>query len=201
MRNSSKVSLIALLTALAVVLNLTIRIPAFYDVYLIYEVWEVPIVLALLLIGVWGAVTVAALNTVYLFTNPGPVLLGPVYNFIAVISMILGLLTAQKLMGSRRGGTVALVGLATAFGAVSRAGVMTLVNAAVVTQPPPIGYAIPGSLLAETLLFTGIFNLTVTLYTIPLAYSVRGALLSRYRVAIPGSQEQISGKAAKQHKP
>jgi riboflavin transporter FmnP len=192
-RNSSKVSLVALLTALAIVLNLVVRIPAFYDVYLIYEVWEVPIVLALLLIGPWGGVTVAALNTVYLFTNPGPVLLGPIYNFIAVLSMILGVVAAQKMTGSRKWSAVAIVTIATAFGAVLRTLVMTVVNAVVVTLPPPVGYAIPSSLLPETLLLTGVFNLTVTLYTIPLAYSARSILASRYRLMLPGSHPATSG--------
>lgn len=185
-----------MLTALAIVLNLVVRVPAFYDVYLVYEVWEVPIVLALLLIGFWGGVVVAILNTVYLFTNPGPVLLGPVYNFAAVISMILGLVAAQKILGSRKWSSVTLVGLATALGALSRMGVMTLVNAAVVTQPPPIGYAIPASLLTETLLFTGIFNLTVTLYTVPLAYSARKVLASRYKFMIPGAPLRTPGESA-----
>ncbi len=196
MQNSSRVSLVALLTALAIVLNLVVRIPAFYDVYLIYEVWEVPIVLALLLIGVWGGVAVAALNTVYLFTQPGPVLLGPLYNFVAVMSMILGLVVAQKITGSRKWRSLTLVGLATALGALSRTAVMTVVNAAVVTLPPPIGYAIPVSLLAETLILTGIFNLTVTLYTVPLAYSARRILASRYRFVIPDAPVRGQGASA-----
>lgn len=188
--------MVALLTALAIVLNLTVRIPAFYDVYLIYEVWEIPIVLALLLIGVWGGVAVASLNTLYLFTNPGPVFLGPVYNFVAVISMILGLVAAQKITESRKWRSVTLVALATALGALSRTVVMTLVNAAVVTQPPPIGYAIPTSLLAETLIFTGIFNLTVTLYTVPLAYSAKRVLASRYSFNLPGAPVRAAGDSA-----
>lgn len=184
--DSRRISLIALLTAIAILLNQIVRIPAPFDQYLLYEFWEIPILLGFLLLGFWSGTTIAFLNTLYLFLLPQPVLLGPVYNLLAVISMVVGVLAAMRVARSRGWGSSGLWISATALGSLSRTLVMTLVNAAVVTQPPPIGYSIPSDVLLETLLFTGVFNLTVTLYTVPLAFSALRAVRSRYRFPQPG---------------
>ena len=85
--NSRRLSLEALLTALAVVLNLAISFPAPYLTFLTYEVWEVPIVLALLILGLRSGVTVAALNSIVLELVKAGLPAGPIYNFAAIVAI------------------------------------------------------------------------------------------------------------------
>src|SRR5437879_13419362 len=109
--NSRRLSLEALLTALAVILNLTISFPAPYAAFLTYEIWEVPIVLALLILGVRSGVTVAVLNSVVLeLVKPGALPTGPIYNFAAIVAMFVGILAAQRVAKRGRGGVAPLVG-------------------------------------------------------------------------------------------
>ena len=68
----------ALFTALAIILNLVVSVPAPFADFLFYEVWEVPIVVALLILGFWGAGTVALLNALILeAVKPGALPTGP----------------------------------------------------------------------------------------------------------------------------
>ena len=141
--------------------------------------------------GLRTGVTVAVLNSLILELNPGPLPTGPVYNLFAVISMLLGVILGYKLSSRLRFGTVALVTSATGFGILSRVIVMTLVNAAVLPLPYPFGFSIPYSGLSSFLYPIAIFNSTVTLYTVPLAYSVFRGVLSRYHAF--SSERETSG--------
>ena len=174
-----RISLIALFTALAIVLNLVIAIPAPYEPFLFYEVWEVPILLAVIVMGFRDGTVVALLNTLMLEAyKPGPLPTGPVYNLIAQLSMFVGVV----LVGRRGGGLGrgALVAAATGLGAVLRTGVMTVVNGLVLPQPFPVGFSIPNAAVPGLLVLIGIFNFTTALYTVPLAYAGAVALESRY---------------------
>lgn len=182
MRRSRWLSLVALFTALAVVLN-GLTVPAPFATFLLYGIWEIPVLLALLLLGFWGGAAVAALNGLALeFVNPGGLPTGPLYNFIAEVSMFAGVMAVQALAKRRGWGRVPLVAGATAGGALTRTGTMTLVNYMVLAQPYPIGFgsfgvtqaAVPGLLV-----LIGAFNVTVALYTIPAAFSVLSAVMSR----------------------
>jgi len=181
MNSSQRISLIAMFTALALVLNFAAAVPAPYAGYLSYEVWEVPILIAVILMGFWSGATVAVLNTLLLEAHPGPLPTGPVYNLIAEISMILGVLAAQRLGRSANWRPVFTWVTATIAGAALRTLVMTGVNAAVLSQPYPLGFSLPPSTVPATLVLIGFFNFTLTLYTVPLAYSVARAIVSRYR--------------------
>jgi len=98
---SRRLSLIALFTALAIVLNLVVAIPAPYEAFLFYEVWEVPILLAVLILGFWDGTTVAVLNTLLLEAyRPGALPVAPLYNLAAQLSMFAGVLQWT----GRRGG-------------------------------------------------------------------------------------------------
>ena len=185
LRRSRWLSLVALFAALAVVLN-GISVPAPYAGFLLYGVWEVPVLLALLVLGFWGGAAVAALNALVLeFVNPGGLPTGPLYNFIAELSMFVGVLAVQAV--ARRGEgewkVLPVMLAATATGAATRTAVMTLVNWLVLSQPYPIGFGSFGvtqSSVPGLLVLIGIFNVTVALYTIPAAYTVRRAIASRY---------------------
>jgi len=183
---SRRLSLVALFTALAVVLNLTVAIPAPYEPFLFYEVWEIPILLAVLILGFWDGATVAVLNTALLEAyRPGALPVAPLYNLAAQLSMFAGVLLVDR--QARRGGWGAgrVVPAATASGALVRTGAMTVVNAIILPLPYPVGFgsglfpitpaAVPGLLVP-----IGVFNFTIALYTVPLAYTLAKAVEVRY---------------------
>ncbi len=183
MLRSRWISLAALLTALAVVLN-GFTVPAPYATFLLYGVWEIPVVLALLFLGLGGGVLVAALNGLALeFINPGGLPTGPLYNVVAEVSMFLGILAANRLVASR--GRVVQVTSATALGIVARTGTMTVVNWLVLAQPYPIGFGsfgITQAAVPALLPLIAIFNATVALYVVPAAYGIHSAVASRSRI-------------------
>lgn len=180
MNRSRRISLIAMFTALAIILNFAISIPAPYAPYLSYEVWEVPILVAVILMGFWSGTAVAALNAMILELHPGPLPTGPFYNLIAEVAMILGVLAALRVSRGKLK-PVLVWAFATALGASLRTLVMTFVNAAVLPQPPPIGFGYSSAAVPAALVVIGAFNFTITLFTVPLSYSVARAILLRYR--------------------
>jgi riboflavin transporter FmnP len=193
MSRSRSIALVALFTSIAVVLNLIIAIPAPYAGFLFYEVWEIPVVLALLLLGFWGGASVAALNSVVLeAVRPGGLPTGPVYNFIAELAMFLGVMLALSL-GKKYG----LKGVTTPFAAtatsiVSRTSIMTVVNAIILPLPYPIGFGSFGVTPSDVpglLILIAIFNSTITLYTVPIAFSLREAIGKRFGQLLPNIGE------------
>jgi riboflavin transporter FmnP len=86
--------------ALTVALNPAISgigIPAPYAPYLIYGLWEIPIVAAFLLISATSGVAISLVNATVLFALfPGSLPAGPFYNLIAIFSMLLGLYLARR---------------------------------------------------------------------------------------------------------
>jgi len=181
MRRTSRISLVALFTALAVVLN-GLTVPAPYAGFLLYGIWEVPVLLGLLMLGSWGGLTVAALNGVALeFINPGGLPTGPLYNFVAEVSMFGGVLVAARITRGR--GALAGVVAATALGAAVRTAVMSVVNWMVLAQPYPIGFGTFGVTQAQVpwlLVLIGVFNATVALYVVPAAYGIRNVIPPRF---------------------
>lgn len=190
--NTRRISSIALFTALAAILNLIHGVPAPYAGFLIYDVWEIPIVIALLLLGTGSGVTVAILNTVILELRPGPLPTGPIYNLLAIISMFLGINLATKL-GNRLKSQVAIILSLTLLGAISRTAIMTIVNAVALPLSYPIGFNIPYSALPGLLALIGIFNFTISLYTIPIAYFVKRAIMYRYQYFSEFSAQKTKG--------
>ncbi len=169
----------ALFTAMAVVLN-GLTVPAPYAGFLLYGIWEIPVLLSLLLLGARGGLTVAALNGLALeFVNPGGLPTGPLYNLFAEISMFAGVLLAGRLAAGK--GAPVLVATATVLAASVRTAVMTVVNWLVLPQPYPIGFGIPQEALPGFLVLIGVFNATVVFYVVPASYGIRNAVVSRSR--------------------
>jgi riboflavin transporter FmnP len=197
---SKRLSLIALFTALAVVLNLAIAFPAPYEPFLFYEVWEVPILLAVLLLGFADGATVAVLNTLLLEAyRPGALPVAPLYNLAAQLSMFAGVLPVDRIARRKTWGVRKLVPAATASGAALRTGVMTIVNGIILPLPYPVGFGsglfpittadVPGLLVP-----IGIFNFTIALYTVPLAYTLARAVELRYgRVFVGDEKSEAKG--------
>ena len=177
-------AIVAVFAALAVVLNIVpIRVPAPYAPFLIYEIWEIPIVVAFLLFGPRVCLTVALVNYVTLQIGfPGALPSGPVYNLAAVLGMLSGVILAQKLFKTHTRFRVG-VALGTGFGGVIRVAIMTVVNYLLLPMPYPVGFSLPVPAVLAVLPLVGVFNLTVALYTVPIAHLVSKAVSRGMRIA------------------
>ncbi len=174
----------ALFTALTVALNLSpIKFPAPYAPFLYYQIWEIPIVAALFLFGLKVGVAVTIINTgALLALFPGALPTGPLYNMVAVLSMLIAIYAAANLRGSASNlGGIKLV-LSTLLGTVSRVVVMTIMNYTLIRYPPPLGFSMPEESIVALLPLIGVFNVTLALYTIPIGCLVAKAVATKIRI-------------------
>jgi riboflavin transporter FmnP len=184
--NTKTITLTIVFAALTVVLNPDISkifLYAPYAPFLVYQIWEIPIVAAFLLINWKSGVAIAALNAMVLlvfFQGFSP--LGPFYNLGAILSMLLGVFIAHKLFSQRLAPkdsknewkySTAMAVAYTSFGIALRAGIMAVVNYITLRFDPPIGYSLgEPAILGYYLPATTLFNATLALYTIPLGYLI-----------------------------
>lgn len=177
--NTKSVATVATFAALTIVLNLSpFKIPAPYAPYLIYQIWEIPIVAAFLLFGAALGVGITVLNTaILLIVFPGMLITGPLYNLAAVLSMLFGVFLAKVFVKRKQQkyGEPVEISLFTVTGAVFRVAIMTLVNWTFLRFPPPVGFSMPEEALLLSLPFIAVFNATLTLYTVPLGYLIAKA--------------------------
>jgi riboflavin transporter FmnP len=178
--NSKTLATVAVFAALAIVLSISpLKFPAPYAPFLKYQVWEIAIVIALLLYGIKMGVSISVINALVLtVVFPGDLPTGPLYNLIAVLSMLLGIYIIQRVAGKRfsRGKWVILAALSTVAGIITRVTVMSIVNWIVLRYPPPFGYSIPLEELPAMLSIVALFNATIVLYTIPVGYIIARAV-------------------------
>ncbi len=180
-------TLTIIFAVLTIVLNpeiSKIQLPAPYAPFLIYQIWEIPIVAAHLLLNLKSALAIAGLNAIVLFALfQGASPLGPFYNLIAIVSMLLGifiahLLFSKKLSKGDKGTatwkySVTLAAAYTGFGIALRTIVMGAFNYATLQLPPPVGYSLPQPVVVSYYVpASAIFNATLALYTIPLGYFI-----------------------------
>ena len=173
--NSKTLAAIVVFAALAIALNLSpIKIPAPYAPYLIYQIWEIPIVTAFLLFGAAVGISIAVLNTLALFAFfPGALPTGPMYNLAAVLSMLLGICLTRIVLKKRFETHETIVaGLYTVSGIIFRTIFMDVVNYSLLRFPPPIGYGFDEPAILASLPLVTVFNLTLALYTIPIGHSL-----------------------------
>jgi riboflavin transporter FmnP len=194
-RNSTKtIGLIIIFAALAIALNLYgPKIPFPLADFLIFQLWEIPIVVAFLLIGPKVGLAVAGLNTVVLFMFfQGGLPTGPLYNLIAVLSMMLGIylpykIATRKCKSETLPATlkrhVALITVsATALGILLRVAVMSAVNYVTLQQVYPIGYEFPVTAIIGITPIIAAFNAIVAAYTVPIAIAITAAILYRVKI-------------------
>ena len=177
--NTKTVAVVVIFAALAIALNLSpIKIPAPYAPYLIYQIWEIPIVIAFLLFGAVVGVLIAVVNTLALFAFfPGALPTGPMYNLAAVLSMLLGIGLIRIILRKRFATHETVVNaLYTASGVVFRTAFMDVVNYSLLRFPPPIGYGFDEAAILASIPLVTIFNLTLALYTIPIGCSLARVL-------------------------
>ena len=194
--NTKKLTLTIVFAAVTVALNpafTKIAIPAPYAPFLFYQIWEIPILAAFILISPRSAVAISVLNAVVLLALfPGALLLGPFYNLLAVLSMLLGVYIVHKLLTRKNPKNetekatlkqqTILITAATTLGIIFRVGIMTVVNYSVLRYPPPLGYSMPEAAVVASIPLIGLFNATLALYTIPAGYLIAKTVKSNLRL-------------------
>jgi riboflavin transporter FmnP len=173
------ISLIIVFSTIAIALNPTISrlaIPALYLPNVIYQFFEIPIILALFLLGFRSGLVVAVLNSIAMvFLFPGPFFLFPVVNLAAVTSMMIGISLGIRFYKGRvenpaifRGKKIILISIV--FGIILR-----------ILATTPIWYGIvvtfypdPSFAFFSTVIFPlqALYNSTQALFTISIAYFV-----------------------------
>jgi len=171
---TQRIALVADLAAIAVLLNQLIDIPAPYAGFLKYEVWEIPVVVAFLIAGLYTGILVGIINALVLELKAG-IPSGPWYNFAAMLSMVAGMYLAERI-GGWKSLSAKNVAFSTALGALSRTLIMTIVNYTFLPLGYPIGFNLPVQVVVGYLPLIAFFNLTTALYTVPASYIVFRAM-------------------------
>lgn len=178
--NTKEIAIIIAFSAVTVVLNPRfsgIAIPSFVPT-LWFQLWEIAVVAAFFLLGIKSAVVVAILNTfVLLAISPGTAFNEPITNLLAILSTLVGVYAAYKLLDLKSSGETPiprqkLILLSTALGIISRLAIML-----------PYLYIVASifgiSLIIAILPLFAIYDLIVTLYSVPLGYLIASAV-NRY---------------------
>jgi riboflavin transporter FmnP len=177
--NTRSIAIIITFTALCIVL-IPLRIPTVFWPGFNYYFWEIPIVAAFLLFGFKIALSISVLNTlarmvILPLANP---LIIPLINFQPVLTMLLGVYLAQKLVLRRaseeKSISDARKGMyVTALGVAVRAGIMPFIDYVNYHTVFPFFFG-PFSEAYIIALMPGIvvFNVLVPLYGVSVGYLV-----------------------------
>jgi riboflavin transporter FmnP len=180
---------IALFSALALVLNLThVQVPAPYLPFLIYEIWEIPIVACLLIFGLSASLIASLINSlVLILVNPGALAAGPLYNLIAVAVTLFAISLGHRISSGMKVSLPVEIALSTGLSILVRTSVMSIVNYVLLPFPAPLGFSTPDSYVVTILPVIAFFNATIALYTVPLGYASVKAIIRRihFRMAYP----------------
>jgi hypothetical protein len=175
--NTKEIGLVIAVSAVTIVLNPRfsgIAIPSFVPT-LWFQIWEVAVVAAFFLLGMKSAVFVAFLNTfVLLAISPGTAFNQPLVNLIAILSTLVGVYVAYKLLKPNGLEEIVIprrkmVLLSTILGIISRLAIIL-----------PFLYFV-ASIFGMALIITilplfAIYDLIVALYSVPLGYLIAGAV-------------------------
>jgi len=178
--NTKEIALVIAFSAVTVVLNPRfsgIAIPSFVPT-LWFQLWEIAVVAAFFLLGIKSAVVVAILNTLVLLAiSPGTAFNEPTTNLLAILSTLVGVYAAYKLLDLKSSGETPIprqkiILFSTALGIISRLAIML-----------PYLYIVASffgiSLIIAILPLFAIYDLIVALYTVPLGYLIASAV-NRY---------------------
>ena len=192
--NTKRLSLIIIFIALTIALNLAgPKIPAPYAPFLYYQLWEIPIVLGFLALGPNSVVTISVINTfILLVVFPGALPIGPIYNLIAVLPMLLGIYIPYRIathgckgenLGSFLQKHSKLITISsTILGITLRVLVTTITNYFLLQLPYPFGFSYNPTAALLFLPLSGLFNATVALYTIPIGLGIAIVIASRFKL-------------------
>lgn len=178
--NARSYALIATFAALAVVLN-TIRIPTIYWPNMFYTICDIPVLVAFLIYGFKIGILVEVLHIlgqeIFFPAGAAGIVVYPM-GIIFQLLMFSGIYLAGKFINRRAASprqfgekkrTVYFTGFAAAF----RGGLMPIIDSAVlygILLPLVLGVAIPASYIAALLPSFVLYNVTTTLYVVPVAY-------------------------------
>jgi len=156
---------------------------------LIYNVWEIVIIAAFLLMGFKSGISVALINAVFLFAVfPGPT--KSIYalgNTVAVSSMMVGIFFANKLITQRGNQEKSPIGvrkitLSTILAIILRVMVMAPIMYAILHYGV-LAPKIPDSYIITVVLpLQAVYNITIVLYTIPIGYFLAKAVSRNLKV-------------------
>ncbi len=192
-----KLALTIVFASLAIALNPTftqIQMVAPFAQGLIYQIWEIPIVVALLIISPVAGVAISILNTLVLFAIfPGYLPTGPAYNLAATLSMQIGIvaaLTFGKKVFCKNQDTSALFKpkwaiVATVTGILTRVAFMTVILYFALPQPSPIGFSFPMEVTIGYLPLAAVFNATLAAYTILLGFIIAQRVKKVLHLTLP----------------
>jgi riboflavin transporter FmnP len=186
--NTKALAISITFAAIAMVLNPAvtgIKIPSPFLTGLYYQVWDIPIIVAFLLLGLRYGVLTGILNSFFLFAVfPGPSqpLYGP-SNVIAQVTMMLGIVVARKLVirAVPEGQPIPktkLVVASTILGILVRLPIMMLVMFAILRY----GMALPQVATFALLPVHAVYIVVISAYTIPAAYLIARAVNKNLKV-------------------
>jgi riboflavin transporter FmnP len=196
--DTKRLSLIIVFAALAIALN-----PTFTNISLnfplanglIYQIWEIPIVVAFLIISPVAGLAISLINTTVLFAIfPGVLPTGPAYNLAATLSMQIGIFAAaaiaKKISCPKDQNSNVLfqlkwAALATAMGILTRVAFMSVILFFALPQPSPIGFSFPIQATVAYLPFAAFFNATLALYTIPIGFLIAQRVQKVLHLVLP----------------
>lgn len=166
--------------ALTIVLNVFV-VPSFYWPGFNYRIYEIVLVVVFMLFGFKIGMAVVALNVlgqIAFYPVPGG-LAGYPFGLIAMLTMMSGIYLANYLVQSRaphgKVSTGRRILLMTALGTAVRGAIMPILDYAVlyhVLLPIVLGRQISEAYMLALLPGMFVFNITIPLYTIPLAYTI-----------------------------
>jgi riboflavin transporter FmnP len=192
--NTRALSLIIVFTALAAALNIygpKISFPLYPFLY--FQLWEIPIVTAFLMVGPRSGVIVGAINTlILLIFFQGYLPAGPFYNFAAVLAMFVGIylpywISKRKCKDENFGNylrqhLLVFIVSATGLAIFLRVVALAVINYFALPQKYPIGLEMLPEPVLVFLPLGAIFNAIVALYTVPIAIGIAAAILSRVKI-------------------
>jgi riboflavin transporter FmnP len=174
--NTKSIALIITFAAVAIALN-AVRIPSVFDPGASYHFSEIPIIVAFLLFGARIGFSVGILNMVggllLFFTGPSSIIAYPM-GLVSVLVVFAGLYVGSKFIKSNGKSLHAAIVL-TFFAVVLRGCLMPFVDYVVlyhVLVPLVLGVSLPEAFITGLIPAFILYNVTVPLYTIPLAYFI-----------------------------
>jgi riboflavin transporter FmnP len=177
--NTRAIAMTVAFAAITIVLNPAISgvgVPFPFLPSLIYNIWEIAIIAAFLLMGFKSGISIAILNSVFLFAvYPGPShSIFAIGNTVAASSMMVGIYIAERLTRKNsqeeRPFGVRKITLSTILAMLLRVVVMAPIMFAILHYGI-LAPKIPDSLIITIVLpIQAVFNITMALYTIPVGF-------------------------------
>jgi riboflavin transporter FmnP len=162
-----------------------IKIPSPFLTGLYYQVWDIPIIVAFLLLGFRYGVFAGVLNSFFLFAVfPGPS--QPLYglsNVLAQFSMMIGIYLAKKVVvravpTGKLISKIRLVTVSTVLGMLVRLPIMLAVMFAILRYMTGLSEPVTLALLHVQV----IYILVISAYTIPVAFIIARAVNKNLKV-------------------